>query len=127
MPIGTTNTTASESLVPNPKLRLREQVGEVMRFKHYAWRTEEFCWQWMRRYILFHGKRHPKDMGAAEVRVFLSHLATAEGVQRQERIKNKIRIKRRRAGTAAGEVFRDRLQRRCRRAARSLSTGLRLV
>ena len=160
MPIGTTNTTASESLVPNPKLRLREQVGEVMRFKHYAWRTEEFCWQWMRRYILFHGKRHPKDMGAAEVRVFLSHLATAEGVagatqnqalnalvflhqeglhqalgeigevervQRQEGIKNKIRIKRRRAGTAAGEVFRDRLQRRCRRAVRSLSTGLRLV
>ena len=80
MPIGKTNTTVREGFVPNPKLRLREQVGEVMRFKHYAWRTEEAYWQWMRRYILFHGKRHPKEMGAAEVRAFLSHLATAEGV-----------------------------------------------
>jgi integron integrase len=59
---------------------LREQVGEVMRFKHYSWRTEESYWQWIRRYILFHGKRHPREMGAAEVRAFLSHLATAEGV-----------------------------------------------
>ena len=80
VPIGKTNTTVREGFVPNPKLRLREQVGEVMRFKHYAWRTEEAYWQWMRRYILFHGKRHPKEMGAAEVRAFLSHLATAEGV-----------------------------------------------
>jgi integron integrase len=67
-------------LVPNPKARLREQVHEVMRFKHYARRTEETYWQWMRRYILFHGKRHPREMGAEEVRVFLSHLATADGV-----------------------------------------------
>lgn len=69
-----------EGLVPNPKARLREQVHEVMRFKHYARRTEETYWQWMRRYILFHGKRHPREMGAEEVRVFLSHLATVDQV-----------------------------------------------
>ena len=74
------NTTPLGGLVPNPKLRLREQVREVMRFKHYSLRTEESYWQWIRRFILFHGKRHPKEMGAPEVRVFLSHLATAEGV-----------------------------------------------
>ena len=69
-----------EGVVPNPKARLREQVHEVMRFKHYARRTEETYWQWMRRYILFHGKRHPREMGAEEVRVFLSHLATAVAI-----------------------------------------------
>jgi integron integrase len=78
--IETGKTTPIEALVPNPKLRLREQVGEVMRFKHYSWRTEQAYWLWIRRFILFHGKRHPKEMGAAEVRVFLSHLATAERV-----------------------------------------------
>ncbi|HEU5069725.1 MAG TPA: phage integrase N-terminal SAM-like domain-containing protein [Verrucomicrobiae bacterium] len=45
-------TTPLGGLVPNPKLRLREQVREVMRFKHYAWRTEEAYWQWIRRFIL---------------------------------------------------------------------------
>jgi integron integrase len=74
------NTTPQGGLMPNPKLRLREQVGEVMRFKHYSHRTEESYWQWIRRFILFHGKRHPREMGGAEVRVFLSHLATAEGL-----------------------------------------------
>ncbi len=68
--MGETNTTPPETLVPNPKLRLREQVGKVMRFKHYSWRTEESYWQWICRYIFFHRKRHPKEMGAAEVRVF---------------------------------------------------------
>jgi hypothetical protein len=37
-----------ELLVPNPKLRLRKQVHEVMRFKHYSVRTEEACWHWIR-------------------------------------------------------------------------------
>ena len=80
MPIEKTNRTPKEGFIPNPKLRLREQVGEVMRFKHYSFRTEESYWQWIRRYIFFHSKRHPREMGAAEVRMFLSHLASAEGV-----------------------------------------------
>jgi site-specific recombinase XerD len=67
-------------LIPNPKLRLREQVREVMRFKHYAVRTEETYWGWMRQFILFHGKRHPREMGAAEVHGFLTHLAAQRDV-----------------------------------------------
>lgn len=69
-----------ERLVPNPKLRLREQVAEVCRFRRLSLRTEGTYWQWIRRYILFHGKRHPREMGAAEIRAFLSHLATQERV-----------------------------------------------
>src|ERR1700722_4936508 len=71
-----------EKLVPNPKLRLREQVGEVMRFHHYSIRTEESYWQWIKRFIFFHGKRHPKEMGAAEVSAFLSHLTVADDAAR---------------------------------------------
>jgi integron integrase len=65
---------------PNPSAKLRDQVGEVMRFKHYALRTEEVYWTWIRRFILFHGKRHPREMGAPEVRAFLTHLAAERDV-----------------------------------------------
>jgi integron integrase len=68
-----------EKLIPNPKLRLREQIREVMRFHHYSVRTEEAYWFWIRKYILFHGKRHPRAMGGAETAAFLSHLAAGEG------------------------------------------------
>ena len=46
-----------------------------LRTRHYSIRTEEAYIDWARRFILFHGKRHPQDMGAAEVEAFLSHLA----------------------------------------------------
>jgi hypothetical protein len=52
----------TELLVPNPKLRLREQLREVMRFKHYSLRTEDAYWNWIRQFIVFHGKRHPREM-----------------------------------------------------------------
>jgi integron integrase len=67
-------------LVPNPKLRLREQLREVMRFKHYSVRTEETYWGWIRQFILFHGKRHPRELGDEEVRAFLTHLAAGRNV-----------------------------------------------
>src|SRR5204863_9260529 len=67
-------------LVPNPKLRLREQLREVMRFKHYSVRTEESYWNWIRQFIVFHGKRHPREMSEGEVHQFLSHLATDRSV-----------------------------------------------
>ncbi len=54
-----------QGLVPNPQLRLREQVREVMRFKHYAVRTEETYWGWMKQFIVFHGKRHPREIDGA--------------------------------------------------------------
>jgi len=69
-----------ERLLPNPKLRLREQLREVMRFKHFSHRTEEAYWHWIKGFILFHGKRHPREMHAAEVRVYLSHLASVRDV-----------------------------------------------
>lgn len=52
-----------------------ESVRGLIRVKHLSYRTEETYIGWIRRYILFHDKRHPKDMGAAEVQVFLTHLA----------------------------------------------------
>ena len=69
-----------EGLVPNPKLRLREQVHEVVRFKQFSLRTGEAYWNWIRQFILFHGKRHPKEMGKREIEAFLSHLTTAKNV-----------------------------------------------
>ena len=46
-----------------------------MRFKHYSIRTETSYREWIKRFILFHGKRHPREMGSAEISRFLSDLA----------------------------------------------------
>jgi integron integrase len=60
--------------LPQPP-RLLDQVRQVMRLKHYAMTTEDSYTQWIRRFILFHGKRHPRTMGAAELELFLTDLA----------------------------------------------------
>ena len=60
--------------------RLLDQMREVLRLKHLSLRTEEAYIGWVKRFILFHEKRHPKDMGAAEIRTFLTYLATQEQV-----------------------------------------------
>ncbi|AWN16731.1 integron integrase [Salinisphaera sp. LB1] len=60
---------------PNRPPKLLDQVGERVRLKHYSIRTEKTYLAWIRRFILFHGKRHPKDMGKPEVEAFLTHLA----------------------------------------------------
>jgi site-specific recombinase XerD len=73
-------TDKQEGFIPNPKLRLREQLREVVRFKQYSARTGEAYWVWIRQFILFHGKRHPREMGKAEVESFLSHLASVKKV-----------------------------------------------
>jgi integron integrase len=65
-----------EKFIPNPKLKLLEQCSEVFRFYHYSLRTEHTYKDWIKRFILFHGKRHPREMGTPEVTAFLSHLAT---------------------------------------------------
>ena len=64
---------------PRPK-KLLNQVRDAIRAKHYSYRTEETYVQWIRRYILFHNKRHPKDMGVPEIEGFLTHLAVNEHV-----------------------------------------------
>jgi integron integrase len=57
------------------KPRLLDQVRDSLRRRHYSLRTEKVYVHWIRRYILFHGKRHPAEMGAPEVTAFLSDLA----------------------------------------------------
>ena len=52
-----------------------DSVRDLIRVKHLSYRTEEAYLGWIRRYILFHDKQHPKDMGATEVQSFLTHLA----------------------------------------------------
>lgn len=54
---------------------LLEQMGGVLRHKYGSLRTEQSYLDWVKRFILFHGKRHPKDLGAGEVRAFLTNLA----------------------------------------------------
>ncbi len=50
------------------------RVREVIRYKHYSIRTERAYVDWIRRFVNFHGRRHPREMGADEVRAFLGHL-----------------------------------------------------
>jgi integron integrase len=64
---------SSQSSAP----RLLDRVRDKIRLKHYSLRTEQAYVDWIRRFILHHGKRHPGDMGAPEVEAFLTHLAVA--------------------------------------------------
>ena len=66
--------------IPNPKLRFLEQCREVLRFKQMARRTEETYVDWIRRFIVWSGKRHPRELGTAEVRGFLTYLAVERNV-----------------------------------------------
>jgi integron integrase len=58
-----------------PTPRLIERVRARIRFMHYSLRTEQAYIDWVRRFIFFHGRRHPDQMGAPEVEAFLTHLA----------------------------------------------------
>lgn len=62
------------------KPKLLDQMRQAIRVRHYSLRTETAYVDWARRFILFHGKRHPKDMGAPEVEAFLTHLAVERKV-----------------------------------------------
>lgn len=64
---------------PRPP-RLLDQVRERMRLQHYSIRTERAYVDWMRRYILFHDKRHPLEMGLDQVEAFLTNLAVERNV-----------------------------------------------
>lgn len=60
--------------------RLLDQMREVLRMHHYSIRTEEAYLQWVKRYILFHNKRHPSEMCEKEISTFLTHLAVNKHV-----------------------------------------------
>lgn len=61
-------------------MKLLDQVRAKVRFKHYSLSTEDTYVAWIKQYILYHGKRHPSEMGAAEVEQFLTYLATSRNV-----------------------------------------------
>ena len=65
---------------PARKYRLLEQVRRGLRVRHYSRRTEIAYCGWIRRFILFHGRRHPSTMGEIEIAAYLNHLATTGGV-----------------------------------------------
>lgn len=65
---------------PKAEPRLLEKVRESLRVRHMSYRTEQAYVHWIRRYILFHGKRHPREMGETEVNAFLTHLAVEKRV-----------------------------------------------
>ena len=74
--------------LPNPEAtspaasppRLLDRLREAIRVRHYSIRTEDTYVDWVRRFIVFHDKRHPLDLGAAEVASFLTHLAVERNV-----------------------------------------------
>ena len=62
------------------KPRLLDRLRSALRTRHYSLRTEEAYVAWARRYVLFHGKRHPDEMGEAEINAFLTDLAVTRKV-----------------------------------------------
>ena len=60
--------------------KLLDQYGEFLRNRHYSLRTEKTYIGWVRQYILFHNKRHPREMGVAEINEFITHLVNQKSV-----------------------------------------------
>src|SRR2546422_2193526 len=60
--------------------RLIDRLRGEIRARGYSRRTEKTYWYWIRYFVFFHGKRHPRELGAAEVTAFLSWLATERNV-----------------------------------------------
>ena len=75
-----TNPTNEQGAASPSRPRLLDQVRNAIRRKHYSLRTEESYVHWIKRFIYFHGKRHPKDLGEPDVTAFLNHLARDRGV-----------------------------------------------
>ncbi len=65
---------------PPKERKLLDQVSDALRLKHYAYRTEQTYKDWVKRFILYHNKRHPTQMGVTEIQDFLTHLATQKNV-----------------------------------------------
>jgi integron integrase len=70
---------ATQGAAARPR-KLLDQLRDVLRAKHYSYRTEQAYVDWVRRFILFHGKRHPLELGAGEIEHFLTHLAVDKTV-----------------------------------------------
>ena len=67
--------------IPSPKgKKLLEQYSDALRLKQYSARTEKTYILWVKSYILFHNKRHPKEMGIPEIRQFITHLVAEKKI-----------------------------------------------
>ncbi len=62
-------------MVVSKKPMLLEAVRQRIRLKHYSHRTEKSYFHWIRRFVLFHNRRHPRELGKPEIEAFLTHLA----------------------------------------------------
>ena len=75
---------SAENLHPSPLSssppRVLDHVRTAIRLRHYSLRTEDTYVQWIKRFLLFHGQRHPAELGAAEISQFLSLLAVEQHV-----------------------------------------------
>jgi len=69
----------SDQSTPKSRKRL-DQIRDAICLKHYSYSIEKTYVHWARQYILFHNKRHPAEMGVAEVKAFLTHLTKDENV-----------------------------------------------
>ena len=76
----TYGTTTLEKTLGSGARRAAPQASRSIPLWDYAYRTEQAYVDWITRYILYHGKRHPQDMGSAEVQAFLTHLAVEKNV-----------------------------------------------
>jgi site-specific recombinase XerD len=66
---------------PDPELKLMEQVRQVLRYHHYAYRTEQTYCNWIVRFLKFYQfKVHPREMGKEQIEAYLSHLAVQQNV-----------------------------------------------
>jgi hypothetical protein len=77
---GADSTIADQPPPSDPPPRLLDDVRERIRYRHYAYRTEQAYVEWVRRFVRFHDRRHPRDMGAPEIEAFLNHLANERDV-----------------------------------------------
>ena len=77
--------------------RLIEQVRPEIRARHYSRRTEDADVHWIRRFIVFHGRRHPRELGAPEISAFVTWLAVEQRVaaSTQNQISYRVRGSRR--------------------------------
>src|SRR5262245_11719163 len=66
---------ATDSVSTTSPPKLLDRVRQAIRLRHYSRRTEQAYVGWIRRFIVFHGKRHPRELSEREVTAFLSHLA----------------------------------------------------
>jgi hypothetical protein len=103
-------------VIANPKSKLLDRVREVLRVKQYSLRTEEAYVQWVRRFLKFHRDgagawRRPREMGAAEVVAFLSHLANVEHVSAD----TQNQALNRKDSVGNGFTVREEMTRRCAR------------